>query len=69
MSPRECLLDRIDQLRAPADAPGQFDAREADKLLSDIRVYRAACGVTHCPRPPQPGVSAGTREDAARLYR
>lgn len=67
MSPRENLLDRIDQLRelATTDRP---DAETINDLISDIRAYFAGIGATHCPPARQPGVSAGTREDAERLY-
>lgn len=67
MSPRETLLDRIDQLRELAAAP-KLDAEQADHLLGEIRVYLAASGATHCPRPPQEGVSIGTFDQARRLY-
>lgn len=67
MSPRETLLDRIDQLRALAVQP-QLDAGQAEHLVSEIRVYLAASGATHCPRPPQEGVSTGTIDEARRLY-
>lgn len=67
MSPRETLLDRIAQLRilAETDRP---DADEVNRLLTDCRVYFAAVGVTHCPPARQPGVSAGTFDEARRIY-
>lgn len=68
MSPRECLLDRIDQLRAQA-AADRPDGDIVNKLISDIRVYFAGVGATHCPPARQEGVSAGTLEQARSLYR
>lgn len=67
MSPRECLLDRIDQLRDEAlrEKP---DGDHVNRLLADIRVYMAGAGATHCPPARQQGVSAGTREEAERVY-
>lgn len=67
MSPRECLLDRIDRLRDQAAAP-RPDGDEVNRLLSDIRVYFAGVGATHCPPARQEGVSPGTLADAQRLY-
>jgi hypothetical protein len=67
MSPRETLLDRIDKLRELAEEH-QPAAAQANELLADIRVYFAAVGATHCPRKPQPGVSAGTLEEARKFY-
>lgn len=68
MSPREVLKARIAELADIAEQ--QFpDGARANELLSDIRVYLAACGATAPARKSQQGVSAGTREDAARLYR
>jgi Flp pilus assembly CpaF family ATPase len=63
------LLDRIDQLRALADATGPIDGDRVNTLLADVRVYFAAVGATHCPRAPQAGVSAGTMEQARDVYR
>lgn len=68
MSPRENLLDRIDKLRTLAEA-GRADGAQVNDLLTEIRVYFAGVGATHCPPARQPGVSAGTREDAERVYR
>jgi len=67
MSPRECLLDRIDQLRALAESE-RIDGDQVNVLLSDIRVFFAGVGATHCPRAPQAGVSAGTMDQARRVY-
>ena len=68
MSPRECLLDRIDQLRTQAAAE-RPDGDAVNKLIADIRVYFAGVGATHCPPARQSGVSAGTLEQARSLYR
>lgn len=68
MSPREVLLDRIAKLAEQAREV-RPDGDQVNTLLSDIRVYFAAVGATHCPPARQKGVSAGTREEAARLYR
>lgn len=67
MSPRENLLDRIDQLRelATTDRP---DAKTINGLISDIRAYFAGIGATHCPPARQEGVSAGTLVEAQRIY-
>jgi len=67
MSPREVLLDRIAQLEAQANA-AQPDGDTVNALLSDIRVYFAAVGATHCPPARHNGVSSGTLDDARRLY-
>lgn len=67
MSPRECLIDRIDQLRQQATAE-RPDGDEVNRLLADVRVYFAAVGATHCPPARQQGVSAGTLDDARRVY-
>lgn len=68
MSPRECLLDRIDQLRQQANAE-RPDGDVVNKLIADIRVYFAGVGATHCPPARTPGVSAGTLEQAREVYR
>jgi len=67
VSPRECLLDRIDQLRdeALSEKP---DGDRVNKLLADVRVYFAGVGATHCPPARQEGVSTGTLADAVKLY-
>lgn len=67
MSPREVLKARIAELADIAEQ--RFpDGVRANELLSDIRVYLAACGATVAPRKTQEGVSAGTLEDARRVY-
>jgi hypothetical protein len=68
MSPRECLLDRIESLRDEA-ARDKPDGDRVNKLLADIRVYFAGVGATHCPAARQEGVSPGTRAQAESVYR
>ena len=67
MSPREVLLDRIAQLDEQARA-AKPDGDQVNHLLSDIRVYFAAVGATHCPPARVNGVSPGTLEDARKVY-
>lgn len=68
MSPREVLKARIAELADIAEQRFPDGAR-ANELLADIRVYLAACGATAPARREQPGVSAGTLDQARRLYR
>jgi hypothetical protein len=68
MTPREALRDRIARLGELAESE-RPDGDQVNELLSGIRVYFAAIGATHRPRPPHEGVSAGTLEQARSLYR
>lgn len=67
MTPREALLDRIDQLRALA-LEERPSGEDINRLIADVRVYFAGVGATHCPPARDPRVRSGTFEEARKVY-
>lgn len=67
MSPRDSLKAAIRALDELVDAHDQVPQEAAEDAVKEIRVYLAACVVTRCPRV-QPGVSAGSFDEARTLY-
>jgi hypothetical protein len=61
-------LDRIAKLETQA-RQSRPDTELVQSLIGDIRVYFAAVGATYCPPATNPGVSAGSRDQAEKVYR